>query len=393
MRILFLTPQLPHPPVSGGVIKSRKMIDFLADRHDVCLFCLLKGEDSSYADEYKSKAHLSQFHCVPLSISRSTVNFLCSLFVGVPLSVYRNRSPELLSKLQSMFSWADVIFIDHFLMFQYIPEFFKGRIVLHQHNAEYIMWERFAGVEKNIFRKLLVTLEAKRIREYEASIVNRSHAVLAAPNDIKALASIGIPRERFIETLHLGDEELLKLPDIDFKNTELRILFIGSLDWEANSDGVYWFLRDVWPRLISKHLDLQFSIIGRNPSEKLIREAQKYRGVEVLGFIEDLNPYYERSRVFVTPLRFGSGIKVKVINALYRGLPVSTTSVGSEGLTVEDGCEMYIADDANEMAKEISTLLTNESLWVKFRDAGRELARKEYTWHKCLVRVEEAIHG
>ena len=84
---------------------------------------------------------------------------------------------------------------------------------------------------------------------------------------------------------------------------------------------------------------------------------------------------------------------MKVINALYRGLPVSTTSVGSEGLTVEDGCEMYIADDANEMAKEISTLLTNESLWVKFRDAGRELARKEYTWHKCLVRVEEAIHG
>ncbi len=97
--------------------------------------------------------------------------------------------------------------------------------------------------------------------------------------------------------------------------------------------------------------------------------------------------------MFVAPLRFGSGIKVKVINALYRGLPVSTTSVGVEGLLIENGCQAFVADDGAEMAQGIGVLLTDADRWRTMRDASRELARKEYTWQASLMRIEEAARG
>ena len=392
-RIMFLTPKLPYPPISGGIIKSYKLVEFLSAKHEVHLFCLLKGEDPAYIDEFRAAVSLAGFHCVPLNILRSVKNYLRSIVAMIPLSVYRNRSSEMELLVSSAIGQVDVIFVDHFLMFQYVPKYFNGRIILHQHNAEYVMWKRYAVIEKNLLKKLTVYLESRRIMHYESNICKRCNSILASPNDIEALRLIGIPRKLFKETLHLGDEKLLDYQDINFKETNQRLLFVGTLDWQANRDGLLWFLREVWPILKKKYAGLCFTIIGRNPGDEISQQVGRYEGVELLGFVDDLEPHYSRSRVFVAPLRFGSGIKVKVINALYRGLPVSTTSIGIEGINVDPGHNIFVADEVGQMAQEIGILLTCEDVWTKIRDAGRALARKEYTWKVTLMRVEEAING
>lgn len=391
-RLFFLTPQLPHPARSGGVIKSRKLIEYLSTRYEVHLFSLLKGCDYDYVEEFSSLVPLAGFHYAPVNIPRTASTFLRSLVAGIPLSVYRNQTSFMTTKLKKAApDQADVFFVDHFLMFQYVPKDFNGHVILHQHNAEYVMWSRFAFFETRWLRKAAAYVESWRIRSYETYIGRRAQAILAAPNDIEALAMLGIPRAKFHETLHLGDEQLLELSDLVFSNTEYALLSVGSLDWEANRDGLLWFLRDVWPLLSARHPLLRFNIIGRNPGSELEREVARLSGVELLGFVEDLEPYYARARVFVAPLRFGSGIKVKVVNAFYRGLPTSTTPVGAEGLNVESGCEIFIATEASEMVTQIGILLEDEAQWVKLRDASRCLARKEYTWRTSLERVEEAL--
>lgn len=392
-RIVFLTPQLPHPPVSGGVIKSRKLIEFLAAKHEVHLFTLVKGSDGQHIDEFCAAMPLAGFHSEPIEIPRSMGTFIRSIVAGVPLSVYRNRSLEMQEMVNSQIAQADVVFVDHFLMFQYVPESFGGRIVLHEHNAEYVMWRRFAAIENNVLRKVAAIAESVRIKAYESRICERSHTVLAAPNDIEALTSIGIPRSKFIETLHLGDEKLLLSPEIIFSKTQPYLLYVGSLGWEANRDGLLWFLKEVWPLVAAKHVGVQFLIIGRNASSEIAVEVSRLTGVALLGFVDDLEPYYAQSRVFIAPLRFGSGIKVKVINALCRGLPVVTTSIGAEGLHVESGHEMFIADSPGEMANDIGALLANEHRWTMMRDAARKLANREYTWDLTLSQVEVAVHG
>jgi len=393
MRIFFFTPQLPYPSVSGGVIKSRKMIEYLSARHEVHLFCLLKGSDHDYVDEFSSHVPLAGLRMAAINIPRSIGTYLHSLVRGVPLSVVRNRSRTLQSMVdEAMTVPPDVIFIDHFLMFQYVPEEFRGRVVLHQHNAEYVMWRRFAEFDTRRLRRLVVRLESARVRSYEARIGARANAILAAPNDIEALVELGLPREKFVETLHLGDERLLDAPDIDFAQTELALLCVGTLDWEANRDGLLWFLQDVWPQLKQRFPALRFTVIGRNPGVELQNLASTLPGVELLGFVDDLEPYYARSRVFVAPLRFGSGIKVKVVNALYRGLPIATTPVGAEGLEVESGRDIHIGATPLELATQIGALLQDAAQWTGISKASRALARARYTWQASLQRLDEVIH-
>ncbi len=384
---------MPFPPISGGVIKTLKLVKYLAARYEMKIISLQKENDEKFVQEFRAEISPAKFDSIPINIPRSAVNYVRSIISRIPLSVYRNRSFEMKSMVEKESDEFDVIFVDHFVMFQYVPAHFSGRVVLHQHNAEYIMWQRFAKLEKNLFLKFATYMEAKRIKDYEKSIGQSSHVVLAAPNDIKNLSSIGVPEERFIETLHLVDEELLCAPDISFQKTEFSLLFIGSLDWEANRSGLLWFLQMVWPILAERYQELRFTIIGRNPGKALLEEVKHLQGVELLGFVDDIEHFYAQSRVFLAPLLFGSGIKVKIINALYRGIPISTTTVGAEGLDVESGREIFIANEAGEMAEQIGVLLENEDRWIKFRDAGRALARREYTWNSTLLRVKEAVDG
>lgn len=392
MRVLFLTPQLPHPPISGGVIKSRKLVEYLASRHELHLCTLLKGADADNVEAFRACVPLVGFHAESVSAPRSLANFVRSLAAGVPLSVYRNRAASMRALVGRMIGSFDAVFVDHFLMFQFVPRSFAGRVVVHQHNAEHVMWSRFAALERNVLRKLAIAAESRRIRNYESRIGQRAQVMLAAPNDIEALTAIGIPRQRFVETLHLGEEELLQRPAIEFARTERRLLYIGSLDWEANRDGLLWFLREVWPLLAADHAGLKLSIVGRNPGAALTREAQRHGGVELHGFVADLEPHYARSRVFIAPLRFGSGIKVKVINALYRGLPVVTTAVGAEGLVARAGREMFVAADAAAMARDIGVLLNDDESWSQMRDSARSLARREYSWEASLQQAERTLH-
>jgi glycosyltransferase involved in cell wall biosynthesis len=109
--------------------------------------------------------------------------------------------------------------------------------------------------------------------------------------------------------------------------------------------------------------------------------------------VENVEPYFQKSRIFITPLRFGSGIKVKVVNALYRGIPCVTTSIGTEGLKVKDGEDIYIRNNTADYADAINTLLTNKDEWQKISENSRAIANKYYTWNYVLQNIEKAIES
>ncbi|MCP3999634.1 MAG: glycosyltransferase, partial [Gammaproteobacteria bacterium] len=256
-----------------------------------------------------------------------------------------------------------MILIDHYEVFQYIPDTYKGVIVLHEHNAEYVMWERFARAGTNPLERMVCYLESQRVRKYEAQACDRADLVFAAPNDIDKLAEIGVDRNKCRVTYHLGDDTQLELPALQFEDTEKSLLNVSSLTWEANIDGLLWFIKSTWPLLKMQHPDLKFYIVGKDPDPRLIAVASEESGIILTGFVEDLEAYYRRSRVFIAPLRFGSGIKVKIVNAMCRGIPTVTTSVGTEGLAIKNMQHLAIADNSEQQAEAIDTLLTDQDKW------------------------------
>ncbi|MDO9181394.1 MAG: glycosyltransferase [Bacteriovorax sp.] len=394
MKILFLTPQLPYPAVSGGLIKTLKLIEYLSSDHDIEVGFFVKNESEIVRKDlhdFHEKTKVKFFYKV-LDIERSGLNFIKSLIQRLPLSVFRNLSEEFINTCKLRSEECDLIFIDHFLMFQYVPQDWTKEIFLHQHNAEFIMWERYSETQSNIIKKIVIKLEAKRIKNYERMIIQKATTVFASPNDIEILTKISTREINFIETLHLGEEYLLNEPTLQFNETDFSILYVGTLTWEANRDGLVWFLKNIWPHLKSNFPKLIFKIIGKDNDPNLFSSWADDNQIIWYGFVDDLKPHYDSSRVFVAPLNFGSGIKVKVINALYRGIPTVTTAIGVEGLVLNNEVDIYFSNSAEVQVKYISELLTNDSTWKKVSISSRRKALELYSWESVLSKINKAIN-
>ncbi len=379
-RILFLSTQLPYPPMSGGTIKSWNYLKDLAQRYDVSLACLLKEDDEQFVAELKENISLKNQLYIPLCIKRNALTLVKSYFGYPCLNVYRNYSKTFKSKVNQFSKVHDLILVDHYEMFQYVPKNFTGKVVLHTHNAEFMLWERMGELESNPLKKWVLKNEAIRIKKYEKIIFKQADLIYSTPSDIAIYKSHGIDVSKHKFTYHLGNDHLLSLPDIKFEATELAITFIGTLSWEPNIDGICWFIKEVWPSIKGKHESVKLYVLGKSPNQRIIIAANEDPQIIFTGFVTDLDSYLQKTRVYIVPLRFGSGMKVKVLEGLYRGVPMVTTNVGAEGLNLIHQQEVMIADYASNFASSCLQLIENENTWNTLRDKSRKIAAEKYTW-------------
>lgn len=389
--MLIISIELPYPPTSGGRMKSWNLVKFLSKHYHIGLACPLKyGSDK--VSEFESKVPLKQFITDKVEKPRSVKTLLTSYALGIPMNVYRSKSNSIKKEIIKSADSYDIILVDHYEAFQYIPPNFKGKVIFHTHNATYLMWERFAQSDANFAFRKVASIEADRVKNYERKAVQNSDLIFASPNDIQKLVDIGADESKCRETFHLGDSDQIDLPALEFDKTEQALLYIGTLNWEANVDGLMWFLEDVWPKIKQIHPDLYFYVVGGNADQRLLDKGKTLTDVEFVGFADELEPYFQKARIFVSPLRFGSGIKVKVLNAMSRGLPTVTTTVGVEGLTVKNMKHIAVADDIEGTLENIDTLLTNEAKWLELETASRDLVRQKYTWEKVLGYMVDEIN-
>jgi glycosyltransferase involved in cell wall biosynthesis len=166
------------------------------------------------------------------------------------------------------------------------------------------------------------------------------------------------------------------------------ILFVGGFGHPPNVDGVVWFIREILPLVLCRRRNVHVYLAGSNPSEEVRKLASP--DITVTGFISDdeLEQYYNSARVAVAPLRYGAGVKGKVVEALRFGLPIVTTSIGAQGLAhISD--TIAIADDPQAFAGHVLRLLSDDDCWLKQAVAGVEAAKAHFS-RKAMI---EAIAG
>jgi glycosyltransferase involved in cell wall biosynthesis len=368
------------------------MIEFLGQNFELSLGYLVKKHQLKIVSDFVSKVNISKSYSKIVDRPRNIKNLILSMFKNIPLSVYRNYDSEFKTNISKEIYSYDVVIVDHFLMAQYVPKDFKGKVILHQHNAEFVMWERFSKISNNFVKKLLLKFESLRIKKYEAKICSRANVVLASPNDIQILKNISSDTE-YKETFHLGDDSLLQFYHPGFSRAQEQITYIGSLDWEANIDGLRWFIESCWQDILFENPKATLKIIGKGVSEDFKSFCNKFEKIELLGFVDSLEDELSKTKVLIAPLRFGSGMKVKTINSLYTGIPLVTTSIGAEGISIEDEVHFCKADKADEQVRAISKLMSEKDYWDHIGGEARELAKRKYTWKKNLENLKEVIDG
>ena len=243
-------------------------------------------------------------------------------------------------------------------------------------------------------------IEKRAMREFDAHIV-------VSEKDAERLRSLNPEASVFViengvDTAYYSDEQVGQAhaawPAQHVRNASPkrnRIVFVGSMDYHANVDGVTSFAREVWPRVRDRQPELVFTIVGRDPSTQ-VRELTKIPGVEVTGTVDDVRPYYREALASVVPLNVGGGSRLKILEAMAAGVPVVSTSLGAEGLKVQDGENILIADTGEQLVESISSVVENADLQKQLSERGRALVSERYDWSALgasLFRIYEELRS
>ena len=259
----------------------------------------------------------------------------------------------------------------------------KARIIYDTVDLHYLRTERQAKTEqKPALHKL-----AEQWRQLEYYLMDHTDATLVVSYEEQKL----LAREKPEVTVHVLSNINQPVPEHAkpqaFKNRR-GLLFIGS-SHPPNEDAMIWFVKSILPLVRRELPDVELTLLGSNPSAKVARLASDH--VHVPGFIEDVSPQFTSARVFVCPMRYGAGVKGKVSQSLSYALPVVSTEVGREGMHLVDGVSCLAAESAEDFARQVVRLYTDEALWQKVSDGGREVYEQRFSEAAGLKALRDAL--
>ena len=210
-------------------------------------------------------------------------------------------------------------------------------------------------------------------REKEVDAFRRSDLVATVTETEADVVRSLVPAARTVvlPTVHEPDPE----PRLPFEATR-DLLFIGGFLHAPNSDAVRWFVREILP-LVRREIDARVIVIGADPPDEV--RALASPAVVVTGYVPEVEPLFREARVFVSPLRYGAGMKAKNGQAMAFGLPLVTTTIGAEGMGLVDGEHALVRDDAGAFASAVVELYRDVELWRRLSARSRALVRERWS--------------
>ncbi len=169
------------------------------------------------------------------------------------------------------------------------------------------------------------------------------------------------------------------------------LVFVGSLDWAPNIDGIDWFQREVLPLILRRKPDCSIAIVGRKPPRAIQELSSRYPGIQVTGTVPEVRPWLWGSKVSIVPLRVGGGTRLKIFEAMAAGIPVVSTTIGAEGLGARDGDTIRIADTPEDFAAACIALLDDVAERERLRDRALRMVTEQYSWEAVASAFEKLL--
>jgi GT2 family glycosyltransferase len=242
------------------------------------------------------------------------------------------------------------------------------KIIFHDPDFEYLREKRRIELEDGSSRYL------EKIREREMYMFLQSDVITTVNEDEANSIRSEIPGKEVIVIPHpVRDICTMTTP---FEKRE-NLLFVGS-SHPPNTDAILFFAREIMPILKEKIPSIRLAVVGENHAVRL-KELKSSEGITFAGFAKDLLPHFEKARVFVAPMRYGAGVKGKIIEAMSYGLPVVTTSIGAEGLGCRNSEHLLVVDGKKEIAEAIITLYSDRPMWERLSIRSREFAADHFS--------------
>lgn len=399
MNVLLLTQIVPYPPDSGPKVKTYYLLRHLASRHRVTLVCFTRNEQED-ADADALRDLVAEVHTVPLvrSAMRNVTTLAGSLVAGRSWIIERDGSAamhRLLNRLVHDAAAAgrpyDLVHADQLNMAQFAAPLPLPRL-LDQHNAVWTVFRRLAAQERGL-KRLLWEREWRRLRQYEGRVCRAFEAVTAVSEEDRQALLDAIGGHRDIPVIPIAVDAEREAP-IARQPGARGILSLATMMWPPNVDGVLWFAGSIYPLIKRQVEGVRFFVVGQRPVPEVRALPAQDATIEVTGYVPDPAPYIAGSACLIVPLRSGGGMRVKILEALARGIPVVSTTIGYEGIDLTPGEHLLVGDTPEEFAAAVTQLLTDPALGQRIAAAGRQRLIERYDWRAvcpAMDRVYEQL--
>lgn len=385
MKILWLKTELLHPVDKGGKIRTYHMLKELKRHHHITYLTLDDGtadpDALEKAEEYAHEVITVPHRVAPKFGVRFYWELIANLFSPLPYFMQKYRSDKMESAIRAAIDTGnhDILVCDFLMPSINVPDACDIPALIFQHNVESMIWKRHYEVADGPFRRAYFAEQWKRTLKYERETCRKFDSVVAVSEEDSdffrtefQVASVnciptGVDLEYFARRSDVGPGRH-------------NVVFTGSMDWLPNEDAIGWFIAEILPIIRQTLPDVSVSIVGRNPSEMIVRRAGDDANLDVTGRVDDVRPYLEKADVFVVPIRIGGGTRLKIYEAMAMRLPVVSTTIGAEGLPVSDGSDIFLRDSAEEFANGVIELLTEKEKAAMMGKAGYERVRKDFGW-------------
>lgn len=377
LKVAFVSPVFLFPADAGGKIRTGNILRGLKEsgQFDVTLlspaFAEQQREWQGELDRLCGR-FIGWQPSPPQPRWRRAPDLLSSL----PINVVNDRTPAAVAAVESALAAEtfDVVVFDFVHAAVLRPDQLKGATVCFTHNVEAEIFERHAKTAASAPLRWLWASQAAKMRRFEREALARFTRVVAvSERDAKMFEkNDGLKTARAIPT---G-------VDLDFFSWQApadgapTVVFTGSMDWEANVDGIRFYIDEVWPRVRAQVPNAQLRVVGRHPPASLTQ--RHVHGVTFTGFVDDVRDHVRDAQAFVIPLRVGGGTRIKAFEAMAMGLPVVSTTIGIEGLDVDDGTHFLRADGAEALADATVKLIADGTLRLKLSRAARQLVEARF---------------
>ena len=380
MKVLFISTKGPLPTNDGHCLRTYNLLRQVSQKHEIYLFSFVKySEEYDHIDEFKGLCKHIEYFSLGENYSsfRNVLSLALNVFSNKPFVAQKYDTHEMRDSIKNLLSHEDIdlVHLDMLPLYCYQDLFSGIPIFLNQHNIESALLLRQAEAESNIFRKYFFSIQQQRLEKFEKKALGGVDQVAVCSQQDLQLAKQYAPSANvkvipngvdldFFQSTGTFDEE----PD--------TLVFVGGLNWYPNRDGMEWFDREILPEIIALKPSIKIHLIGR--SEK-INWVHSDHFVEH-GFVDDIRPYLERAAVFIVPLRVGGGTRLKILDAMGMGKAIVSTSIGAEGLGVENGEELILADLASVFAINVVNLIENRKERRQLSLCARKFVLSTYKW-------------
>jgi glycosyltransferase involved in cell wall biosynthesis len=400
LRVLWLTPELPFfPGGSGGSTRQHQLIvQLLAHGHDVDVVApvhvsqrdgaaALRATGARLYDVQRPASRaaetLAAVRAHPALLGQAATLPWYAWQVEVFWASLHERMREAVDA-----AWPDVIHIEHDWAARWHDDLPAGvPTTLGLENLSWLYHEH-RGAAAGGQRGALQRAQARRFKRFDRERLGRFSALLAVSQtegrDVAALVP-GVP----VHVIANGvDTDALRPAPLP---SEPVALYTGTFAYGPNAEGLAWLLRDVWPRVTAQVPGARLIVVGGGVPDELAALAGPE--VEIAGRVPEMQPWFDRARTVLVPILSGAGTRLKVLDGLASGRPVVSTLLGADGIDVQDGRDVLLADGAEALAAAAARALTDDDQAARHGAAGRALGESNNDMRAIGARLAEVLRG